>query len=338
MPYMSRRGADVRSGLGRREFLAAVAVPLLCGACRRPYDSSAFKVASSASVGLFPAAHYETDFADLILRGFREFGINLKGLRVLLKPNMVEFERGTAINTHPHVIAGAAAACRMAGASNVIVGEGPGHRRDIEYLLSSTGLGDQLRDDRIRFVDLNHDDVRIVPLRSWFTGARELALPVELLQADFVISMPKLKTHHFAGLTCSMKNLFGTVPGAVYGWPKNVLHVYGISKSILDLTATIRPQFAIVDAVTAMEGDGPIMGRPRDLGFIAMGTDPVAVDATCARIIGLDPTKIPYLKAAGDFLGVLDESRLMQLGESPSRYMTRFDVIPSLEQMRLPAS
>jgi uncharacterized protein (DUF362 family) len=329
----------VRSGLRRREFLAAVAAPILCGACgSRPYDSSAFTVPSSASVGLFPASHYETDFADLILRGFRELDVNLKGLRVLLKPNMVEYERGTAINTHPHVITGAVAACRMAGASTVIVGEGPGHRRDMEYLLSSTGLGEQLRDDRVRFVDLNVDDVRIVPLKSWYTGAREIALPVELLQADFVISMPKLKVHHFAGVTCSMKNLFGTVPGAVYGWPKNTLHIYGVSRSILDLTSTIRPQFAIVDAVTAMEGDGPIMGRPRDLGFIAMGSDLVAVDATCARVIGIDPMKVPYLKAAGQFLGVLDESRTTQLGESPSRYTTRFDVIPSLEHMRLPAS
>ena len=53
--------------------------------------------------------------------------------------------------------------------------------------------------------------------------------------------MPKLKTHHWAGLTCSMKNLFGTVPGAVYGWPKNILHAHGIPNSIVDLVATIRP-------------------------------------------------------------------------------------------------
>jgi uncharacterized protein (DUF362 family) len=162
---------------------------------------------------------------------------------------------------------------------------------------------------------------------------RELALPVELLQSDFVISMPKLKTHHWAGMTCAMKNLFGVVPGAVYGWPKNVLHLHGIQNSILDLTATVRPRFAIVDAVTAMEGDGPIMGRPRGLGFIAMGADPVAVDATCARVIGLDPLKLTYLAAASRFLGVLDETRIEQRGESPSRYTTRFDVVPALRHL-----
>ena len=118
--------------------------------------------------------------------------------------------------------------------------------------------------------------------------------------------MPKLKTHHWAGMTCSMKNLFGVVPGAVYGWPKNLLHMRGIHESILDLTATVRPSLAIVDAITAMEGDGPIMGKPRALGFIAMGTDPVAVDATCARIIGLAPEKIGYLQHGRGFLGNID--------------------------------
>jgi uncharacterized protein (DUF362 family) len=327
--------APSASTLTRRDFIAALSLPLLGAACRPSFDPKKFGLPSSSTVGLFPASHYAVDFADLIFRGFRELGVNLAGRRVFLKPNMVEYEVGTAINTHPHVVAGAAIACQQAGASEVVVGEGPGHRRDIEYLLTSTGLSDQLREQRIRFVDLNHDDVTAISLRSWFTGLRELMLPVTLLESDFIITMPKLKTHHWAGMTCSMKNLFGTVPGAVYGWPKNLLHVHGIPNSILDLTATIRPHFAIVDAVTAMEGDGPIMGRPRSLGFVAMGSDPVAVDATCARVIGLDPEKIDYLYSAGRFLGLIDASRIEHRGESPGRYATRFDVVPALEYLRL---
>ncbi len=323
--------------LSRRHFLAALSVPLLAVGCRRVYDPQSFNVPERSTVGLFPASNYATDFADLVYRGFSQLGANLNGRRVFLKPNMVEYEPGTAINTHPHVVAGAAIACRRAGASDVIIGEGPGHRRDIEYLLSATGLADQLRENRIRFVDLNHDDVRMVPLRSWFTGLRELALPVELLQSDFIISMPKLKTHHWAGMTCSMKNLFGTVPGAVYGWPKNVLHMHGIPNSIVDLVSTIRPHFTIVDAVTAMEGDGPIMGRERALGFVAMGSDLVAVDATCARVIGLDPGKIDYLKRASRFLGITDAGRIDHRGELPSRYATRFDLVPELEYLRAAA-
>jgi len=218
-----------------------------------------------------------------------------------------------------------------------VVGEAPGHRRDIEYLLAVTGLADHLREMRIRFVDLNHDDVRMVPLRSHFTDLGQIALPLEVLRSDFVVSLPKLKTHHWAAMTASMKNFFGVVPGAIYGWPKNILHYHGIENSILDLNATIRPQFTIVDAVVAMEGDGPIMGQARQTGFLAMGSDLVAVDATCARIIGLDPAKITYLSEASEFLGHIDPSRIDHRGENPSRYNTRFEVLDHFKNLQLPS-
>jgi uncharacterized protein (DUF362 family) len=150
--------------------------------------------------------------------------------------------------------------------------------------------------------------------------------------------MPKLKTHHWTGMTCSMKNFFGVVPGAIYGWPKNLLHARGIENSILDLCATVRPAFTIVDAVVGMEGDGPIMGRPRPLGFLAMGPDQVSVDATCARAIGLEPGRITYLAQAADFLGNLDESRIDVRGEPLSRFRTRVDVIPAFASLQSPAA
>jgi uncharacterized protein (DUF362 family) len=313
-----------------------MAVPVVAAACGRlPYDPALFQRAPMSAVGLFPAANYAADFTEIIGRGLRELGIDVRGRRVLLKPNMVEYESHTAINTHPLVVAGAALAFRSAGAADVVVGEGPGHRRDMEYLVTQTGLHDHLRENRIRFVDLNHDDVGYVPLRSRFTGLDAIALPSELLRADFIVTMPKLKTHHWAGMTASMKNLFGTVPGAVYGWPKNILHMKGIENSILDLNATIRPSLAIVDAVTAMEGDGPIMGNPRHVGFIGMGSDVVSVDATCARIIGLDPLKMPYLSTAGRFLGNLDVRRIQHRGEPMSRYATTFDVLDDFKAIRL---
>jgi len=334
MPHS--RSDDRPHGLSRRQFLGALSIPLLAAACGRPpYDLAQFPLAAVSPVGLFPAEDYAADFKEIIGRGLVELGVDVRGRRVFLKPNMVEYESNAAINTHPLVVAGAALAFRAAGAADVVVGEGPGHRRDMEYLLTQTGLYDHLRENRIRFIDLNLDDVRHVPLRSRFTGLDTLALPVELLQADFIVSMPKLKTHHLAGMTASMKNFFGAVPGAVYGWPKNILHVKGIENSILDLNATIRPHFAIVDAVTAMEGDGPIMGRPRQVGLIGMGADLVAIDATCARLIGLDPRKMPYLREAGRFLGNLDARRIQHRGEPPSRYAATFDVIDTFKPIRL---
>ena len=329
--------SDSSAKISRRDLLKALPMAALVASCTQkpPYDRNSFVLPSRSAVGIFPAPTYDVDFTDVISRGFRELGVDVKGRSVLLKPNLVEYAPGTVINTHPLVVAGAATACLRAGAREVVVGEAPGHRRDIEYLLSVTGLSDHLREMRIRFVDLNHDDVRVMTLRSHFTGIDQMALPVEVLKSDFVISMPKLKTHHWAAMTASMKNFFGVVPGAVYGWPKNILHFHGIDNSILDLNATIRPHLTIVDAVVAMEGDGPIMGKPRQTGFIAIGSDLVAVDATCARIIGFEPSKITYLMEASKYLGNLSPSRIDVRGEALSRYRTRFEVLPQFKPLQL---
>ncbi len=320
----------------RRQFLKTLPIAAASvSACGRPYRRGDFTVPDRSPMAILPAAAYDDDLSDVISRGLDLLRQDVRGKRVFLKPNMVEYEADTTINTNAHIVAAAAEAFLRAGAREVTVGEGPGHRRDIEYLLQGTGLEDFLRDLRVRFVDLNHDDVREVDLRSRFMGMDSLWLPATLLQSDFIVSMPKLKTHHWAGLTVSMKNLFGVVPGAVYGWPKNLLHVKGIENSIVDLTATIRPHLTIVDAIVAMEGDGPIMGRPRQMGFVAMGADLPAVDATCARIIGLDPDKVPYLSMAGAFLGNTTEAQIEQRGENLSRYRTQFDVIESMQGLRL---
>jgi len=322
----------------RREFLAAVplAAAAATAACRGPrYNRSEFPLPAESPMALLPAADYGVDFADLISRGFRILRPQLGGRRVLLKPNLVEYEAGTVINTNPLVIAGAIEAFRRAGAREVVVAEGPGHRRDTEYLLGAAGLRDHLKELNTSFVDLNLDDVRPVRLRSRFMGLDTLMLPVEVLKSDVVVSVAKLKTHHWTGMTAAMKNLFGLVPGAVYGWPKNLLHVRGIESSILDLNATIRPALAIIDAVVAMEGDGPIMGTPRHTGFLAMGSDVVALDATCARIMGLDPAKMGYLREASRYLGNIDPKRIRQAAESPGRFESVFDVVDHLKPLRL---
>ncbi len=320
--------------LTRRAFLGGTAASVLSAACQRTNRDLALPPPPPTSeVAILACATYE-QLTDLISRGFRELRIDVAGRRVLLKPNLVEFEPGTAINTHPLLIGAIAEAVRRGGAADVLVAEGPGHRRDLEYLVTATGLSDVLRDLRVRVLDLNLDDVRRVPLRTNFMGLDSLLLPVSVLEADVVISVPKLKTHHWAGMTCAMKNLFGVVPGAVYGWPKNVLHFHGIDNAILDLTATLRPHVTVVDAIVAMEGDGPIMGVPRASGFVVMGRDPVAVDATCARAIGIEPDRLRYLARAAGVLGNASEDRIRHVGEPASRFRYAFAMSPSMQGLR----
>ena len=327
-----------RIGISRRDLLKALPVAALAGAaaCRgpRPYDPARFAHPATSTVALLPASHYDLDLSDVVGRGLAILKMDVRGKRVLLKPNMVEYAPERVINTHPALVAGAAQALRRAGAASVVVAEGPGHRRDIEYLITATGLYDYLRDVGARFADLNHDDVRPVSLASRFMELAELQLPVELLQADLVVSMPKLKTHHWAGMTGSMKNLFGTVPGAVYGWPKNILHWRGIENSILDLVATIRPGLAIVDGIVGMEGDGPLMGTARPVGCLVMGQDLVAVDATCARVMGLRPDRMTFLEMAGEFLGNVEADHIEQRGERLDRFRTPFAVLPHFDAIK----
>jgi uncharacterized protein (DUF362 family) len=147
--------------------------------------------------------------------------------------------------------------------------------------------------------------------------------------------MPKLKTHHWAGVTLSLKNMFGCIPGAIYGWPKNVLHWAGIHESIVDINSTLPvPRFAIVDGIVGMEGNGPIQGEARRCGALLFGDDPVAVDATAARLMTIDPSRIRYLAEAGRFLGNLAEARIDQVGEPIDRLRQDFRVLPMFRALK----
>lgn len=263
---------------------------------------------------------YGEETASVIISGLRELGVvpgEIRGKKILLKPNLVETHMDADhINTHPLVIRGAVEAFLRVGAEQVLVAEGPGHCRDSLRLLEESGWAEMMREDRIPFVDLNYDDVYAVRNLGGRSRLKSFTFPTTLRQADWIVSMPKLKTHHWAGVTLSMKNLFGVMPGLFYGWPKNVLHCAGIEKSILDINATLRPHFAIVDGIVGMEGDGPIMGTPRHVGVLVMGRNLPAVDATCARIMGLNPQRVRYLSAASNWLGPTREKDIIQCGET----------------------
>ncbi len=328
----------------RRDFLrtvaaagAAGAVPLLARCADPPptWDRDAYAKPAASRVALLAAADYGPGLAGTVRDGLRLVGADVRGRRVVLKPNLVEFDPDGAINTHPALIAAAVEAFRSLGAAAVTVAEGPGHRRDNDYLLAASGLDDALTEAGARYVDLNLDPTRPVRARSDFTSLGRLHLPATVLDADLFVSMPKLKTHHWAGVTLSMKNLFGIMPGGVYGWPKNVLHWAGIDGSIVDINAALRvPRLAIVDAIVGMEGNGPIQGTPRRTGALLFGADPVAVDATAARLMMIDPEKVPSIANAGRFLGNLEEERITHIGEDPGRFAQDYAVLDRFRHLK----
>jgi uncharacterized protein (DUF362 family) len=272
--------------------------------------------------------------ARVVVDGLRLIAPPVHGRRVLLKPNLVEYLPSAPINTHPVLIGSVVDALYRLGAASVIVADGPGHIRDTDLLLFESGLRAQLEAvGRADFVDLNFDSVARVAPRTGLTEFDGIWLPKTVLSADIVISMPKIKTHHWAGVTLSLKNLFGVVPGAIYGWPKNVLHWQGIDNAIVELAAAVPIHFVIADGIEAMEGNGPLHGAMKHLGCLVFADDPVAADATCCRLMGIDPSRVRHLQMASP-LGNLDTARIEQRGESIERVRQQFDLLSEFAYLR----
>ncbi|MBS0207470.1 MAG: DUF362 domain-containing protein [Planctomycetes bacterium] len=295
----------------------------------------------STQAGVFVARNqrYDGPLEQTIRDGLIASGIvaeTMRGLRVLLKPNMVEPMRlSPQMTTHPAMVVAVANVFRGWGAE-VRVGEAPGHVRDTEMALEESRLGEALDDGKIEFADLNYQDVRWAHNAGRRSVLKGFYFPQAVVEADLVVSMPKLKTHHWMGMTAALKNMYGSLPGCKYGWPKNVLHHAGIPETVIDINASLPRTITVVDGITCMEGDGPILGSAKQMGLVVVGTNLTAVDATCARIIGLAPQRIPYLQLAGGVLGPLADHQIRQLGEPWQSVASPFEILdaPHLRSMR----
>jgi uncharacterized protein (DUF362 family) len=327
--------------ISRRSFLkysALATVTPFVGGCAQSHRwrAEAFRKERISQVAVLQALRYDLSLREIITKGVKLCGLEVRGKTIVLKPNLVEFDPHGVINTNPLVIEAAIDCFRTLGARQVLVAEGPGHRRDNEYLLTASGIYGVIKEHRVPYVDLNSDDVRATRLLSSFTKLEQLYLPETLYNADLLVSMPKLKTHHWAGVTLSLKNMFGVVPGSVYGWPKNILHWQGIHNSILDINSSLPVrQFAIVDGIVGMEGNGPLQGQAIDSGVLIFGEDLVAVDATAARLMKIEPKKIKYLAEAGEFLGNVNYESIEQIGENLERLQKNFRVIEEFQDLKV---
>ncbi|MGI9457850.1 MAG: DUF362 domain-containing protein [Aeoliella sp.] len=293
-----------------------------------------------AKVFVSRGQHYDGPLAQTIRDGLLAGGAEpawYRGKRVLLKPNLVEPTKAIPhMTTNPAMIVAAAEVFRGWGAS-VKVGEAPGHVRDTEMALIESGVSEALADSGIGFADLNYEEVVWRRNRGKRSKLRGFWLPQSVAEADVVVSMPKMKTHHWVGITCSMKNFYGVLPGIKYGWPKNVLHHNGIPQTVADVNATLPRTLAIVDGITCMEGDGPILGTAKQMGLVLVGASLASVDATAARIMGLDPMQVEYLRLAVRRMGPLDDSLIEQRGEVWQELATPFEILdqPHLQKLRL---
>jgi uncharacterized protein (DUF362 family) len=326
-----RPGAGPAGGcISRRELLAAAAAAAALAACNKQSPMA------PARVSIVRAPAYDQSLYRTVPQILAGLGVEVRGRNVVLKPNLVEFEPESSINTNPLLVHATVEAFRSLGAASVRIAEGPGHRRNTLDLADAAGYFRVIPKFEDIFTDLNLDDVTHVHPERQFSRIDKLYLPNTVLGADLLVSMPKMKTHHWVGATLSMKNLFGTVPGGIYGWPKNVLHWAGIDESIADLNGVFRHHFALVDGILGMEGNGPTQGTPKHAGVLVAGADPVAVDATCCRIMCLQPFQIRYLQlVAGRPDAHLTESSIIQTGEPIASVATPFAPAPGFAKLRM---
>jgi uncharacterized protein (DUF362 family) len=313
----------------RRGFIAAGAVAL--AGCA---ETSCVPHAHKSAVSIIRQPGYTQDIYETVRRTLADHRLDVRGKSVVLKPNLVEFEAGSVINTNPILVHAAMEAFKAMGASNVRIAEGPGHRRGTLDLADAAGYFKTIPGFEELFTDLNLDDVSRIKFVHPVSRLPSLYLPHTALSCDLLVSMPKMKTHHWAVATLSMKNLFGVVPGGVYGWPKNVLHWAGIAECITDIQTVFPQTFALVDGIVGMEGNGPIQGTAKTSGVIVSGRDMAAVDATCCRLMRIDPLQVQYLRLSRD-VGDLAESAIRQDGESIAGLSTPYELLPQFRSTRL---
>lgn len=250
------------------------------------------------SIHITPVGSYDTGaLNEAFALGLSAIGQPpFRGCRVLVKPNLLRpSSPDSAVTTHPAVITALCDRLLDAGAT-VSIGDSPGIG-SAERVLDRLGLTAYLRSRDIPIADFSRLERRTCPDPILF---REFHLPAVLSEGDCIINVPKLKTHQMMTLTAAVKNLYGCIVGI----EKVRRHLMSgenrdhFATLLIDLWRTIAPQLNILDAIVAMEGDGPSSGTPRTTGFMAFSDDALALDAVVAQLVGIDAGRIPVLAVA----------------------------------------
>ncbi len=222
------------------------------------------------------------------------------GARVIVKPNLINARPpDTAICTHPAVVR-AVAEWACAAGCQVTIADEPGYAllARAEPLFARAGISQACEDLPVRYELLRMGGYVVASVPNPLRLA-EVRVSAALRDADVVINLPKCKTHGQTLLTGAIKNLFGGVA------PRERIQIHGLggfeglSEAIVDAFACQRPQLTVMDAIVAMEGNGPTRGRPRPLGLVAASGDAVALDAVMEHLAGFEPGEVRVTAAAG---------------------------------------
>jgi uncharacterized protein (DUF362 family) len=241
--------------------------------------------------------------------------------RVLVKVNFITTKNWeTGATTDPIVVEAIIDRVRDLNAEVYVV-ESDATMTNADKAFIASGMKEICDRKNVPWINLRHAGERVkidVPEGSVL---KSIEVP-RIVRDSAIVSAAKLKTHTETGVTLGMKNMFGLLPDKF----KGKYHLRGIDKVILDVNTALRSQLTVIDGFVAMEGRGPVGGRPVKIDLIIAGVDPVATDATAARIMGFDPHLISHISSAHDRgLGEIDDVEVLgERLEDVTRVFERF--------------
>jgi len=244
-------------------------------------------------------------------------GLKLKGNeRVIIKPNVCNSKNPYGMVLTDFRVIEAIIDLVRERTERVAVVESDNISGPAEERMSKSGLLRKLKEMGVEFINLSEDEAEVHEV-----AGVEIRLPRTVLDADYFINMPKIKTCGYTLVTLSIKNLFGILQRA----RKNKLHRH-LDDILPYLAKVVRQDLILVDGITAMEGNGPVIGTPKDLGVIVAGVNPVAVDAICTRMMGFDPAEVKHLARAHEMgLGETSPDGIEVLGDDWRRLSQVFE-------------
>jgi uncharacterized protein (DUF362 family) len=243
------------------------------------------------------------------------------GSSVVIKPNItadsVSWRQG--IVTNPHLVRAIIELVAERNPREILIAEAIAVGLDVKKAYSFLGYDKIARDTGARLVDLYDEEFVEIPI----TGSKlhsTMQIAKTIMEADFLINVPMMKTHVAAGISVCMKNLMGTISAE----QKKKFHYFGVAESVVDLNSVVKPHLSIADGTVAGEGDGPMANEPVGFQTILAGTDNRLVDTISARVMGFEQEEIEILQICNDRWGELKAADIEVVGEAVKQTVRPF--------------
>ncbi|MBI2844727.1 MAG: DUF362 domain-containing protein [Armatimonadetes bacterium] len=247
---------------------------------------------------------------ECVQRGIDEVGVEINGARTaVLKINVVQARAPeTGVVTHPAVVEATIDALRDRGVKEITIAEAPALGVDANKAFKETGIADLAKRKAVRLVNLYDSPYTKVhtgygyknlpnvydeaDLENYYCGY--ISLPSIMLESDLYVNIPKLKTHNRATVSISMKNQWGLL-----GFKdRQMYHRVGLHEPIVQIARAVRPHMTVVDGILALEGNGPILGKPKQFGAILVGKNMVETDIVGSELMQQDTRSVIHLQRA----------------------------------------